>query len=950
MDKMIKIKGARGNNLKNVDLEIPRDKMVVFTGLSGSGKTSLAFDTIYAEGQRRYVESLSAYARQFLGQMEKPDVDFIEGLSPAISIDQKTTSQNPRSTVGTVTEIYDYLRLLFARVGIPHCPVCGKVVEKQTVDQIVDQILLLPEKTRLQVLAPVVRARKGEHTKLLEDARKNGYVRARIDGEVMDLAEEILLEKKKKHTIEIVIDRIVVREGIQKRLSESIEAAMALTGGLLVINAGDGEAAEDTTYSQHFACADCGVSLPELEPRMFSFNNPSGACADCAGLGMKLIFDPELVVPNPALSLAQGAIAAPGWASVKTGHSWGYSLLEGLSREYKFKLDVPYQELPEKVQNMLMNGLPDMKQIKVTYVGQDGNARTYPYKFEGIVNNLWRRYNETSSMVSKQDYEGLMTSISCPTCAGKRLKAEILAVTVGGEAISAVTEKTIGGVREFFAALTPGLSQAELIIANPILKEIEARTGFLMDVGLDYLTLARSAGSLSGGEAQRIRLATQIGSGLVGVVYILDEPSIGLHQRDNDRLLKTLRHLTDIGNTLIVVEHDTDTMMASDFIVDIGPGAGVHGGEVVFAGNVNDLLHCERSVTGKYLSGELKIDTPENRRASNKKRARKLRILGAAENNLRDIDVEIPIGLFTCVTGVSGSGKSSLINEILYKRLARDLNRARIKPGKHRDVTGLEFLDKIINIDQSPIGRTPRSNPATYTGLFDLVRDVFSQTPEAKIRGYQKGRFSFNVKGGRCEACTGDGIIKIEMHFLPDVYVPCEVCGGKRYNRETLEVKYKGKTIADVLDMTIEGALEFFENLPRLKDKLQTLCDVGLTYIKLGQSSTTLSGGEAQRVKLATELSRRQTGKTLYVLDEPTTGLHAADVHKLIGILQQLTDSGNTVVVIEHNLDVIKTADYIIDLGPEGGGAGGQIVVCGTPEDVAACEGSFTGMFLKGVL
>ncbi|MCL1863135.1 MAG: excinuclease ABC subunit UvrA [Defluviitaleaceae bacterium] len=946
MDKTIKIKGARGNNLKNVDLEIPRDKMVVFTGLSGSGKTSLAFDTIYAEGQRRYVESLSAYARQFLGQMEKPDVDFIEGLSPAISIDQKTTSQNPRSTVGTVTEIYDYLRLLYARVGIPHCPVCGKVVEKQTVDQIVDQILLMPEKTRLQVLAPVVVARKGEHTKLLDDARKNGYVRARIDGDVLDLSEGIKLDKKKKHTIEIVIDRLVVREGIQKRLSESIEAAMALTGGLLVVNAGE----DDTTYSQHFACADCGVSLPEPEPRMFSFNNPSGACVDCAGLGMKLIFDPELVVPNPMLTLAQGAIAAPGWGSVKTGHSWGYSLLEGLSREYKFKLDIPYEELSEKIKNMLMYGLSDMKQISVTFTGQDGNTRTYPYKFEGIVNNLWRRYNETSSMASKQDYEGFMTSITCPACAGKRLKPEILAVTVGDEPISAVTEMTISGVQDFFSAIAPSFSPAESIIAVPILKEIEARTGFLMDVGLDYLTLSRAAGSLSGGEAQRIRLATQIGSGLVGVVYILDEPSIGLHQRDNDRLLKTLRHLTDIGNTLIVVEHDTDTMMASDFIVDIGPGAGVHGGEVVFAGDVKELLHCKKSITGQYLNGTLKIEIPETRRVSNKKRSRKIRILGAAENNLRNIDVELPIGLFTCVTGVSGSGKSSLINEILYKRLARDLNRARIKPGKHRDIMGLEFLDKIINIDQSPIGRTPRSNPATYTGLFDLVRDVFSQTPEAKIRGYQKGRFSFNVKGGRCEACSGDGIIKIEMHFLPDVYVPCEVCGGKRYNRETLEVKYKGKTIADVLDMTIESALEFFENLPRLKDKLQTLCDVGLTYIKLGQSSTTLSGGEAQRVKLATELSKRQTGKTMYVLDEPTTGLHSADVHKLIGILQQLTDSGNTVVVIEHNLDVIKTSDYVIDLGPEGGGAGGQIVVCGTPEDVAACEGSFTGKFLKGVL
>ncbi|MCL1843068.1 MAG: excinuclease ABC subunit UvrA [Defluviitaleaceae bacterium] len=945
MDKKIIIKGARGNNLKNVNLELPRDKFIVFTGLSGSGKTSLAFDTIYAEGQRRYVESLSAYARQFLGQMEKPDVDVIEGLSPAISIDQKTTSQNPRSTVGTVTEIYDYLRLLYARVGIPHCPECGKVVEKQTVDQIVDQILQLPESTRLQVLAPVVRARKGEHIKLLEDARKNGYVRARINGEIHDLGEEISLDKKKKHTIEIVIDRLVVREGIQKRLSESIEAAMSLTGGLLVIHQNE----TDTTYSQHFSCADCGISLPELEPRMFSFNNPSGACASCSGLGMKLIFDPELVVPNPALSIAQGAIAAPGWNAVKTDGSWGHALFESLAEEYGFSLDMPYEDLPEKIHDFLMYGkIPgggSDKQVRVTFLGQDGNSRTYNHTFEGITNNLWRRFNETSSYNSRQEYETLMTSITCPACNGKRLKPEILAVTVGEKSISAITEMTIGQLQKFFRDVL--LTQTQMLISKPILKEIHARTGFLMDVGLDYLTLSRSAGSLSGGEAQRIRLATQIGSGLVGVVYILDEPSIGLHQRDNDRLLKTLRHLTDIGNTLIVVEHDSDTMQASDFIVDIGPGAGVHGGEVVFAGDVADLHNCPESITGQYLSGKRRIETPEKRRKPTKK---KLRILGAAENNLREIDAEIPVGLFTCVTGVSGSGKSSLVNEILYKRLARDLNRARIKPGRHHDIKGIEHLDKIINIDQSPIGRTPRSNPATYTGLFDLVRDVFAQVPEAKIRGYQKGRFSFNVKGGRCESCSGDGILKIEMHFLPDVYVPCEVCGGKRYNRETLEVKYKGKSIADVLDMTIECANEFFSALPRLKDKLQTLCDVGLTYIKLGQSSTTLSGGEAQRVKLATELSRRQTGKTLYVLDEPTTGLHAADVHKLIGILQQLTDWGNTVVVIEHNLDVIKTADHIIDLGPEGGGAGGQKIICGTPEEVAACENSYTGKFLKDVL
>ncbi|MCL2840139.1 MAG: excinuclease ABC subunit UvrA [Defluviitaleaceae bacterium] len=954
MDKII-IKGARGNNLKNVNLEIPRNKMVVFTGLSGSGKTSLAFDTIYAEGQRRYVESLSAYARQFLGQMEKPDVDFIEGLSPAISIDQKTTNQNPRSTVGTVTEIYDYLRLLYARIGIPHCPKCGKVVEKQTIDQIVDQILMLPEGTRLQVLAPVVRARKGEHTKLIEDARRNGYVRARIDGEVIELSEEISLDKKKKHTIEIVIDRLMVREGIQKRLSESIEAAMTLTGGLLVMNtSGAGRSpddelrthtseADDITFSQHFACAECGISLPEIEPRMFSFNNPSGACPDCAGLGRKLIFDPELVVPNPALSLNGGAIAAPGWNAVRSESSMGHAIFEALCEKHKFSLDTPYSALPASIHELLMNGTGE--KLNITYIGQDNRKRTYPYTFEGIVNNLWRRYNETSSVSSRQEYESFMTSITCPACKGKRLKPEILAVTVGEKSIAAVTEMTIAQVQVFFGKLE--LSPTQLIIASAILKEIHARTGFLIDVGLNYLTLARNAGSLSGGEAQRIRLATQIGSGLVGVVYILDEPSIGLHQRDNDRLLKTLRHLTDIGNTLIVVEHDTDTMMASDHIVDIGPRAGIGGGEVIFSGHVEDLLNCPDSITGQYLSGKIKIETPTTRRPIGDKI---LKITGATENNLRDVSVEFPLGTLTCVTGVSGSGKSSLVNQILYKRLARDLNRARVKPGAHKDIQGLEHLDKIINIDQSPIGRTPRSNPATYTGLFDLVRDVFSQTPEAKIRGYQKGRFSFNVKGGRCEACSGDGILKIEMHFLPDVYVPCEVCGGKRYNRETLEVKYKGKSISEVLDMTVETALEFFDNLPRLRDKLQTLYDVGLTYVKLGQSSTTLSGGEAQRVKLATELSRRSTGKTVYVLDEPTTGLHAADVHKLIGILQQLTDGGNTVIVIEHNLDVIKTADYIIDLGPEGGSGGGEIVVCGTPEKVAKHKGSFTGLFLKDVL
>jgi len=949
-DKII-IKGARGNNLKNIDLEIPRNQLVVFTGLSGSGKTSLAFDTIYAEGQRRYVESLSAYARQFLGQMEKPDVDFIEGLSPAISIDQKTTNQNPRSTVGTVTEIYDYLRLLFARVGILHCHLCGKVVERQTVDQIVDRILSLPEGTRLQVLSPVVRGRKGEHTKLLEDARRSGYVRARIDGIIYDLGEAVTLEKNKKHDIEIVIDRLVVRDGIQKRLSESIEAAMQLTSGLLVVNVqsvqveSESESAptEDIPFSQNFSCPDCGISLSEVEPRSFSFNNPVGACQDCAGLGVKLIFDPDLIVPNPALSIAEGAIVSPGWNAIKDENSGSRGIMRALSETFDFDLNTPYKELSQSATEVIMYGTK--QKLNITYTGQDGRPRSYPYTHEGIINNQWRRYKETSSNYMKSEYEAFMTSIPCPGCKGRRLKPEVLAVTVGNTNISQVTDMTISDVQEFFTALE--LTSTQQIIAGPILKEIHARTGFLMDVGLDYLTLARAAGSLSGGEAQRIRLATQIGSGLVGVVYILDEPSIGLHQRDNGRLLKTLRHLADIGNTLIVVEHDSDTMWASDYIVDIGPGAGVHGGEIIYAGQIDGLLTCERSVTGQYLSGKLKIETPATRRKPN---GNSLRILGAMENNLQGIDVTIPIGAFTCVTGVSGSGKSSLVNEVLYKRLARDLNRAKTKPGHHKDVTGLKFLDKIINIDQSPIGRTPRSNPATYTGLFDLVRDVFSQVPEAKVRGYQKGRFSFNIKGGRCEACTGDGIIKIEMHFLPDVYVPCEVCQGKRYNRETLEVKYKGKSISDVLDMTVESALSFFESLPRLRDKLQTLYDVGLSYVKLGQSSTTLSGGEAQRVKLATELSRRATGKTMYVLDEPTTGLHAADVHRLIEILQKLTDWGNTVVVIEHNLDMIKTADYIIDLGPEGGRGGGQIVACGTPEEVAKCEESFTGMFLREVL
>ncbi|MCL2421445.1 MAG: excinuclease ABC subunit UvrA [Defluviitaleaceae bacterium] len=965
-DKII-IKGARENNLKNINLEIPRNQLVVFTGMSGSGKSSLAFDTIYAEGQRRYVESLSAYARQFLGQMEKPDVDFIEGLSPAISIDQKTTSHNPRSTVGTVTEIYDYMRLLFARVGTPHCPKCGREVKRQTVDQIVDQIMTLPERTRLQVLAPVIRARKGEHVKLLENARRSGYVRVRVDGIIYELTEPIPMEKNKKHTIEIVIDRLTVREGIEKRLSESIEAATALTNGLLVIHAEsprgenekstegdtnaekdqDGDSKEDVgsrdiLFSQNFSCPDCGISLEELAPRSFSFNNPAGACPDCTGLGMKRIFDPELVVPNPALSLLEGAINVQGWKSIKAENSMSNAVFEALAKQYKFDLDVPYEKLPESIKDILMNGSD--KKLKIEYLSY-GEKKAYDYYFEGILHNMERRYRETGDFNRRLEYEGYMTEILCPSCKGKRLKPEILAVTVGGQNIADITSMAIRGVMDFFQGVV--LTDTQNRIAGPILKEIHARTGFLIDVGLDYLTLSRSAGSLSGGEAQRIRLATQIGSGLVGVVYILDEPSIGLHQRDNDKLLKTLMFLKDLGNTLIVVEHDEDTMKAADYIVDIGPSAGINGGEVVYAGTVKGIMRCKDSITGQYLSGKKKIDVPDSRRQPNGK---VLTIVGAAENNLRDIDCTIPLGLFTCVTGVSGSGKSSLINEILYKRLARDLNRAKVKPGKHKDLKGLKELDKVIAIDQSPIGRTPRSNPATYTGLFDLIRDVFAQTPEAKVRGYQKGRFSFNVKGGRCEACAGDGILKIEMHFLPDIYVPCEVCHGKRYNRETLEVRYKGRTISDVLDMTIDEALTFFESLPRLNEKIQTLADVGLGYVKLGQSSTTLSGGEAQRVKLATELSRRSTGRTLYVLDEPTTGLHSADVHKLIGILQRLTENGNTVVVIEHNLDVIKTADYIIDLGPEGGDAGGTILVTGTPEVVAAEKRSYTGRYLKKVL
>ena len=944
-DKIV-IKGARENNLKNIDLEIPRNQLVVFTGMSGSGKSSLAFDTIYAEGQRRYVESLSSYARQFLGQMEKPDVDFIEGLSPAISIDQKTTSHNPRSTVGTVTEIYDYMRLLFARVGIPHCPDCGREVKRQTVDQIVDQVMTLAERTRLQILAPVVRARKGEHVKLLENARRSGYVRVRADGIIYELSEPIPMEKNKKHTIEIVIDRLTVRKGIEKRLAESIEAAAAITGGLLVISAESPDKEQeprDILFSQNFSCPDCNISLEELAPRSFSFNNPAGACPDCTGLGMMRIFDPDLLVPNHNLSLREGAINAPGWKSIGSNNSWSGSVMESLSNHYGFDLDIPYSKLSEDTKDILMNGAD--KKLDMEYTNTHGEERIYSFQFEGVINNMKRRYRESGDYTRQSELEVFMTEILCPSCKGKRLKPEILAVTVGEQNIADITSMAIQGVMDFFRHLK--LTDTQNMIAGPILKEIHARTGFLVDVGLDYLTLARSAGSLSGGEAQRIRLATQIGSGLVGVVYILDEPSIGLHQRDNEKLLKTLMYLKDLGNTLIVVEHDEDTMLASDYIVDIGPHAGINGGEVVFAGKVSKIKSCKASVTGQYLSGKKKIEIPGTRRVPNGK---SITVVGAAENNLKGIDVTLHLGLFTCVTGVSGSGKSSLVNEILYKRLARDLNRAKVKPGKHKNLKGLKELDKIIAIDQSPIGRTPRSNPATYTGLFDLVRDVFSQTPEAKVRGYQKGRFSFNVKGGRCEACSGDGILKIEMHFLPDIYVPCEVCHGKRYNRETLEVRYKGKTISDVLDMTIDEALIFFDSLPRLREKIQTLADVGLTYVKLGQSSTTLSGGEAQRVKLATELSRRSTGRTLYVLDEPTTGLHSADVHKLIGILQRLTENGNTIVVIEHNLDVIKTADYIIDLGPEGGNAGGLVVATGTPEEVAEVNQSYTGQYLKKVL
>mgnify|MGYP002560338241 FL=1 len=938
-DKIV-IKGARAHNLKNVDLTIPRDRLVVFTGVSGSGKSSLAFDTIYAEGQRRYVESLSSYARQFLGQMEKPDVDLIEGLSPAISIDQKTTSHNPRSTVGTVTEIYDYLRLLYARIGIPHCPKCGKEIKKQTIDQIVDRIMELPERTKLQLLAPVVRGRKGEHVKLLEDAKKSGYVRVRVDGILYDLSEKIELEKNKKHNIEIVVDRLMVKEGMQMRLTESIETASALSGGLLIVDVNQGE--DELLFSQSFSCPDCGVDLMEIEPRMFSFNNPSGACPTCTGLGMQMKFDEQLIVPNEELSIMQGAITAPGYNSVNAKGSMSKVLFNALAAKYGFSLETPFKDLPRKIKDIIFYGTKE--KLRITYSNVRGTG-TYDYAFEGVINTLRRRYNETSEAM-RAEFEEYMTNIECPDCHGKRLRPEVLAITVNGKNISEVTEFSIGKMQEFFQSLT--LTERENMIAERILKEIHARVGFLIDVGLEYLTLSRTAGTLSGGESQRIRLATQIGSGLVGVVYILDEPSIGLHQRDNDKLLATLKHLRDIGNSLIVVEHDEDTMRAADFVVDIGPGAGRGGGEIVAAGSVEEIMAVERSVTGAYLSGRKKIEVPKERRPF--VQDHKLVIRGAAENNLKNIDVEIPLGVFTCVTGVSGSGKSSLINEILYKRLAKELNRAKTRAGRHEEMLGLEKLDKVINIDQSPIGRTPRSNPATYTGLFDMIRDVFAQTTEAKVRGYQKGRFSFNVKGGRCEACSGDGIVKIEMHFLPDIYVPCEVCHGKRYNRETLEVKYKGKTISDVLDMTVEEALQFFENIPRIKNKLQTLYDVGLSYIRLGQPSTTLSGGEAQRIKLAAELSKRSTGKTIYILDEPTTGLHFADVQKLVEILRRLSDGGNTVVVIEHNLDVIKTADYIIDIGPEGGDGGGTVVAKGTPEEVAKNPASYTGRYVAKYL
>lgn len=937
--KYIKIRGANEHNLKCIDVDIPRDEFVVLTGLSGSGKSSLAFDTIYAEGQRRYMESLSSYARQFLGQMEKPDVESIEGLPPAISIDQKSTNRNPRSTVGTVTEIYDYFRLLYARIGIPHCPKCGRAIEKQTIDQMVDAVMKLPERTRIQILAPVVRGRKGEHQKLFEKAKKSGYVRVIVDGNMYELSEEIPMDKNIKHNIDIVVDRLVVKPGIEKRLTDSLENVFELTEGNAIVDVVDGE---PMNFSQNFACPDCGISVDEVEPRSFSFNNPFGACPVCYGLGYKMEFDENLMIPDKTLSISEGAIQVMGWQSCTDPSSYTYATLKALSEGYGFSLDTPYKDLPEEIRHMLIHG-GDGRILKVHYKGQRGEG-VYDLNWEGLIKNVERRYRETGSDTMKQEYEQFMRITPCAACHGQRLKQSSLAVTVADKNIYEMTDMSVKDLVKYLAEMQ--LTEQQQFIGNQILKEIRARVGFLQEVGLDYLTLTRATGTLSGGEAQRIRLATQIGSGLVGVAYILDEPSIGLHQRDNDKLLHALMNLKNLGNTLIVVEHDEDTMRAADYIVDIGPAAGVHGGEVVAAGTAADIMKCKKSITGAYLSGRIKIPVPSERRRP----TGFLTIKGARENNLKNIDVQVPLGIMTCITGVSGSGKSSLTNEILYKHLARTLNRARCIPGDHDDILGVEQLDKIIDIDQSPIGRTPRSNPATYTGVFDMIRDLFAATPDAKARGYKKGRFSFNVKGGRCEACSGDGIIKIEMHFLPDVYVPCEVCGGRRYNRETLEVRYKGKTIYDVLDMTVEEALEFFKNVPTIHRKIQTLYDVGLSYVKLGQPSTELSGGEAQRIKLATELSKRGTGKTIYVLDEPTTGLHFADVHKLVEILRKLSDGGNTVVVIEHNLDVIKTADYIIDMGPEGGDGGGTVIAQGTPEEICKVPESYTGQFLKPYL
>lgn len=937
--KMIRIKGASEHNLKGIDLDIPRDEFVVLTGLSGSGKSSLAFDTIYAEGQRRYMESLSSYARQFLGQMEKPNVESISGLPPAISIDQKTTNRNPRSTVGTVTEIYDYFRLLFARVGIPHCPKCGKEIKRQTVDQMADEIMRLPEGTKIQLLAPVVRGRKGEHAKVFDKAKKSGYVRVIVDGNMYDLSEEIKLEKNKKHNIEIVVDRLVVRSGVEKRMAESIETVLSVSNGLLVV---DVPKERQLNFSQSFSCPDCGISIDEIEPRSFSFNNPFGACPVCHGIGYKMEFAPELIIPDPSMSIADGAIVVNGWQSVTDGKSFTRCMMNALAEEYHFDLSTPFEEYPQEIQDIILNGTNGRK-VQVHYEGQRGKG-VYSVDFEGLIKNVERRYRETASETTKQEYETFMRVTPCYECGGRRLKKESLAVTVGEKNISELCDDSIRDLKKFMDELQ--LTDRQVQIGKLILKEIKARLGFLVDVGLDYLSLARATGTLSGGEAQRIRLATQIGSGLVGVAYILDEPSIGLHQRDNDKLIRTLKNLKELGNTLIVVEHDEETMLAADFVVDIGPGAGEHGGEVVAAGTAQEIMEHEDSITGAYLSRRIEIPVPKVRREP----SGFLDVIGARENNLKNIDVQIPLGVLTCVTGVSGSGKSSLVNEILYKSLARHLNRARCIPGKHKEIRGMDKLDKVISIDQSPIGRTPRSNPATYTGVFDLIRDLFAATSDAKAKGYKKGRFSFNVKGGRCEACRGDGIIKIEMNFLPDVYVPCEVCGGRRYNRETLDVKYKGKSIYDVLEMTVEEALEFFKHVPTIQRKIQTMYDVGLSYVKLGQPSTTLSGGEAQRIKLATELSRRSTGKTIYILDEPTTGLHFADVHKLIDILHRLTEGGNSVVVIEHNLDVIKTADYIIDIGPEGGEGGGTVIAEGTPEDISCNPSSYTGAYMKKML